>query len=797
MPVFAPTVLADPLGVIVDLVTGIDPSLDAATVQKIAEATAAGRAKRRKLAQALLDKPSLLVDGRSPAPRTVGDLLIALRRAGSAAVSAPVCTECGKQLRTLQRRGEDWYCGVCGPIQEPCVGCGKVRRVHSRDRAGQPRCVACRPDGHDATDTVVGVVAGIDPALPADVVASALIAAVSQLGQRQQLAWALQDRPELLTGAGAEAPVPSILRLIDLLCQAGSTTIVRPPCPHCGRVLPLVKPRDGLRLCRNCVAKSRAETCAGCGAIREAATRGEHGEPLCPRCLITDPANQEICLDCGRRRPVSIRTPAGPICPSCRTEPVLTCAICARTAPCAINQATGEPWCRACRQRWARCSRCDQARAVRGGTRAQPLCATCTRPEPGFWRSCPSCGLEGQLGAGPCTRCAIDVRLRELLDDGTGHIRLELRSLHHNLRHAEQPDTVLSWLAKNSGAAILRRLAASDGALTHQTLDELPDTKPLKHLRAILVATGALPVRDEHLARLEQAVARAIGQRDNADEQHLLRRYAIWHMLRRLRSRNRDTETTSIQAANLMRHLRGALQLLDWLTARDLTLQTAGQGDLDNWLASDGADHRREAGHFIRWANNQKLTDLELPAIKWAGPQQTIDTETRWKQARRLLHDDTLKPEDRVAGLFVLLYAQWPAAICRLTINHVTTDDQTVRLLLGDEPVELPEPLAGLVLQLAATRRGHARLGDRGNSRWLFPGGEPERPVSSYRLTERLRQLGLRPGQDRSTALFQLSTELPAALLARMLGIHITVAVAWQRASAGDWTAYAADVSRR
>jgi hypothetical protein len=30
-----------------------------------------------------------------------------------------------------------------------------------------------------------------------------------------------------------------------------------------------------------------------------------------------------------------------------------------------------------------------------------------------------------------------------------------------------------------------------------------------------------------------------------------------------------------------------------------------------------------------------------------------------------------------------------------------------------------------------------------------------------------------------------------------MLGIHITVAVAWQHASAGDWTGYAADVSRR
>ncbi|WP_197288524.1 hypothetical protein [Nocardia sp. NRRL S-836] len=30
-----------------------------------------------------------------------------------------------------------------------------------------------------------------------------------------------------------------------------------------------------------------------------------------------------------------------------------------------------------------------------------------------------------------------------------------------------------------------------------------------------------------------------------------------------------------------------------------------------------------------------------------------------------------------------------------------------------------------------------------------------------------------------------------------MLGIHITVAVAWQRASSGDWTSYAAEVSHR
>src|SRR5258708_27502218 len=84
-----------------------------------------------------------------------------------------------------------------------------------------------------------------------------------------------------------------------------------------------------------------------------------------------------------------------------------------------------------------------------------------------------------------------------------------------------------------------------------------------------------------------------------------------------------------------------------------------------------------------------------------------------------------------------------------------------------------------------------------GPSRWLLPGGQPGQPISAYRLAERLRQLGLRPGPARSTALFGLAAELPAALLARLLGVHISVAVAWQRASSGDWTAYAADYSRR
>src|SRR2546426_4247402 len=101
----APEVLADPIGVVVDLVTRNEPGLDRVAVTEVAATVAGGRAKRRRLAQALVDRPALLADGRSPAPRVVADLLIALRKAGAQHISPPVCAECGKHLRTFQRRG--------------------------------------------------------------------------------------------------------------------------------------------------------------------------------------------------------------------------------------------------------------------------------------------------------------------------------------------------------------------------------------------------------------------------------------------------------------------------------------------------------------------------------------------------------------------------------------------------------------------------------------------------------------------------------------------------------------------
>jgi hypothetical protein len=794
----AADVLADPVGVIADLVASVELALDRTAITAVVTRVAGGRARQRRLARCLAGRPSVLASGRSPASEAAGELLIALHQAGAVSISLPACATCGKQLRSMRRRGQDWYCTACGRRRARCASCGQDRATATVDRQGRPRCRQCPDDDdRDPVEIITAVITDLEPPLPAERIAAAAWRAQPTPAKLRRLAWAIEDTPGLLTGDGAHAPMPAVLRLIDELCDAGAQAIIRPACPRCHRVIRLAQRIDGQWLCRNCVARSRAQPCARCQAVREAAARDEHGRPLCSNCLVTGPANQETCAICGRRRRVIIRTADGPLCDTCRPRQVLTCHICGQQAPCQVSKATGKPRCRACTRRWARCAGCGQTRPVRGGSRDQPPCSACTLPDPGPGRSCPGCGQPGRLHAGRCARCTIQQRLRDLLGDEHGQIPAGLQAIYQALAAVERPATVASWLDRSTAPAVLRDLRAGRRSLTHQALDELPAGKAVEHLRSVLVATGTLPPRDEQLARLERWITRAIAGRHDPGQQQLLHRYAIWHVVRRLRSRLGGAHATYSQAVAARRNIKAAAVLLDWLTARGLTLSTARQADLDAWLSSEHATYRADGGNFIRWARKHKLTRLDAAAVRWSGPSGVIDTETRWEQARRLLHDGTLKPDDRVAGLLVLLYAQWPAAISRLTLGHVDASDNRVRIQLGREPVVLPEPLDTLVLQLAATRHGHAAIGDPGTSPWLFPGGQPGQPISAYQLAERLRQLGIRSGQSRSAALFQLATDLPAAILARLLGIHISVAVAWQRASAGDRAAYAADVSHR
>ena len=589
-----------------------------------------------------------------------------------------------------------------------------------------------------------------------------------------------------------------MLRFIDELIGAGATGVVPARCPRCDRAVSLSKLLDGQRVCRNCFAKTRAVPCSRCGAVREPAARDADGGPLCPNCLVNDPANLEDCIRCGRRLRVAVRTADGPLCQGCRPRPVVACSFCGREKPCETSRTTGQPWCENCQNRWRRCSACGTMAPVHGGTRAKPLCASCVNPDPGFWDRCPECQETWVLSPRPCQRCVLGRHVRRLLGNEEGQVRPDLAPLLKALTEAERPDNAIAWLRRPQVREILTAIGSADRAVTHDALDEMPPGKTLAHLRSILVATGTLPKRDERLVRLERWIRETVSRREDPGERRVLHGYATWHHLRKLRQRLRDgTQTSRLQDLNVRCHVTAAANFLDWLSGQELTLAACTQGDLDR-RNSTKTSYPAETAHFVRWAvKNRHARDLTAGAVRWEGPRGPHDTEKRWDDARRLLHDGTLAIQDRVAGLLLLLYAQRIAAITKLTTADVRDDGTTVAMTLGKVPIVLPPPLDSLVRELAAARRGHAAIGRPAATPWLFAGGRPGQPITDEALGTRLKNIGLTPLRDRSTALFALAAELPAAIVARMLGIHISVAVQWQRAAAGDWTGYAADVSRR
>ena len=213
-------VFTDPVAAVVAVVTAVDPAVDQGTVRAAVERAGGGRARRRRLAAALAADPSLLTSGRSPAPAVVGDLLLTLRAAGAPGISPPRCAACGRELTSMQRHGQDWYCCVCVRrlALRTCASCGQRRPVASLDRAGQPRCDRCPDrDERDPLAVLTGIITGLDPSLSAGVVADAAGRVFARQGKLRRLAWAVEANPGLLTGDGAQAPAAAVLRLIEEL----------------------------------------------------------------------------------------------------------------------------------------------------------------------------------------------------------------------------------------------------------------------------------------------------------------------------------------------------------------------------------------------------------------------------------------------------------------------------------------------------------------------------------------------------------------------------------------------------
>ena len=134
--------------------------------------------------------------------------------------------------------------------------------------------------------------------------------------------------------------------------------------------------------------------------------------------------------------------------------------------------------------------------------------------------------------------------------------------------------------------------------------------------------------------------------------------------------------------------------------------------------------------------------------------------------------------------------------IAVITTSQITRRDDSVLIQLGRHDVPVPGPLAAATFKLINDGRSHRGVGSPPATSWLFPGHQPGRPITPARLGERLRAIGIYAQAARRAALLDLAAQLPAAVLADLLGLHENTAAKWMHQAGGDWSRYAAELAR-
>lgn len=128
----------------------------------------------------------------------------------------------------------------------------------------------------------------------------------------------------------------------------------------------------------------------------------------------------------------------------------------------------------------------------------------------------------------------------------------------------------------------------------------------------------------------------------------------------------------------------------------------------------------------------------------------------------------------------------------QLTADRLADRGQGTYLTIEQQPVLIPPRLAE-VLRLAAMTPPRSALGRAlPGARWLFPGISPGRHQAAGTLGRRLLEHGIEARCTRNTALLALAADLPAPILADLLGLHITTATRWVEYARRDWSAYIA-----
>lgn len=483
------------------------------------------------------------------------------------------------------------------------------------------------------------------------------------------------------------------------------------------------------------------------------------------------------CWDCGGTRYARTRLAHGPICTACR------------------RRRHYHP---------APCPGCGVVRPLAWPVGGLIVCASCAGVDSIF--TCRHCHREDHPYASDrCARCVLRERLTDLLTDpGTGHIHALLQPVFDELVGSERPQTGIWWLRKQPGTGprLLKQMARGEIEISHDTFRRLPSDRAHDYLRSLLVAVRVLPPVEIRIERMLPWIDHAVADLP-AEHAALIRQFAHWHVLRGMRQASREARLTRSITDASRRRIRVAIDFLAFLDSHGATPATATQDLLERYHEHTGRPSAPEHT-FVVWLRTSRInTTLTPPQAPPRTPVVTVSDTHRWAAVDRLLHDGALRRYTRIAGLLTLLFAQPLSRIAAMRADQVTVTDNdtvaagtvgTVHVTFGAVAIQMPAVLDELIRE-HLRHRGQSLYASR-DTGWLFPGGSPGRHLSTEAIRAQLVAIGIKPYENRKATLFHLAGDIPAPVLAELIGITNDNAANWAKLAARDWTSYIAERAR-
>jgi hypothetical protein len=829
---------AELLAMIVEVVRDVEPKLKAAQVRKAVESLSSSKADLTRLARTLHRDASVIQGGAgTDCDANIEPLIKAIQDAGGRIVVLPKCALCdSNHSETYSRQLRKRICHACARERwvsnaVPCSRCGRVRRSTHRARNGGLLCWGCPPEPDvDHAAKVRDGLADLKTGLNAAVIDSIVSTFHATTVALRDLNWILHDTPGVFTGDIPHVSARSV-RLAEMLIAAGASGIQTPVCPKCSREVPLRATLNDLRCCRRCWRHCNSRgVCPRCGNERHLTNYHGAGERICSTCYKGGAEHDRECTGCGRVAFITHRRGRVMLCRRCYRGPTAICSSCGRERPCDriktgnpvcqpcagkqrarqtcstcgnlrlvhVRTDTGQPVCNPCARKREPCCRCGNTRAVVARLDAGPLCARCLEQEPAYFVDCTQCGRHGRAyHHGTCNDCACPGVLARLFG-GNGEPGYAATKIIHALLQGESA-AVLRWAERTElRCDLVRDIRDLGDVLDHAALDGLPPSKSVEWLRNILISAQVLPDRDRCLRRTEIFIKKRLDGIDNPDDRAAVRSFMEWHHLRKLRGQARRAPLRAGHGSGARTEVGAIAAFLKNLNLRDLSLATCTQGHVDDWLVANPT--RPQINQFLGWATKRRYAQgITAPTPPDRRTRRTLvdGDDERWALIQKLIENGDLDMRDRVAGLLVLLYSQQTSRLVTLRADCIAADENgCCTIKLGTVPLNVPEPVAELLADLVRERRGYAAV-DIGINPWLFPGGRTGQHLSAQQMGVRLRRVGVSPQLARNTALIALAGELPAMVLAKLLGYSVKRAVTWNVEAGNTYPGYAAAIARR